>query len=320
MSSVAETSSLEIKDLNNFQDNSNLNNDNLLQNEEISSDPLNDKQFTEHLTNGQINPDLSNANSDSPDQANIDSNKTDQQKPSKPEYNNPKFETARMKEYLKKAVRATSQYNKLINQERKCERGICFDLQTYTNHYPLGLGAENRMLKRNLEMGRCGEKQDKYPIAVLPGHYQNKYRKYTSQELKYLPVNTVFFGPVIADTEKLPPLLTRLDEDSFSDDSDSDSSASTEHSCCCDEKSCKKLKLDVSNEENNCECISSDESVSDEEYDESPPKLINFSVNFQDRADALCDICKKNSLVKHDGTIDNLIHCSDCNLSFHPVC
>lgn len=304
MSSNLETSSKELDNLKEVLNDEELKNTN----------PLNNDQTIDNLTNGSTN-----VNNDSTDnQTNNDPNKQEQ-KSSKPEFNNPKFETTRMKDYLKRAVKATSQYNKLINQERKDERAICFDLQTYTLHYPLGLGADNRMLKRNLETGRCNEKQGKYPIAVLPGHYQNKYRKYTSQELKYLPVNTVYFGPVIADAEKLPPLLTRIDEDSFSD-SDSDSSASTEHSCCCDEQLCKRLKLDV-NSEDKCNC-QSDESESDEEeeYDESPPKLINFSTNFQNRADAVCDLCKKNSLIKQDGSIDNLIHCSDCNLSFHPVC
>ena len=241
--------------------------------------------------------------------------------------NNPKYETTRMKDYMKKAVKATSQYNKLINQERKDERKICLDLQTYTLHYPLGLGAENRMLKRNIENGKCNQK-NKYPIAVLPGHFQNQYRKYTSQELKYFPINTVIYGPVITDTDKLPPLLTRIEEDSFSD-SDSNS-VSTEHSCCCDEKSCKKLKLDNNNCENNQECncnhnelsssASDDDNNEEAEDDEQPPKLINVALHFQHRENAVCDQCKKNSIQKLDAPNEKLIHCTDCMLSFHPTC
>ena len=243
----------------------------------------------------------------------------------------PKYETIRMKDYMRRAVKATSQYNKLINQERKDERRICLDLQTYTLHYPLGLGAENRMLKRNVETGRCKEK-GKYPIAVLPGHYQDHYRHYTSQELNYFPINTVLYGPVITDTDKLPPILTRIEEDSFSE-SDSDSSTSTEHSCCCDEKSCKKLKLaNGCASERECDCLAEAELESSasssavpsenelEEDDEQPPKLINLSVHFQHRENAFCDLCKKKELTKVDGTAERLIHCTDCNLSYHPVC
>lgn len=243
----------------------------------------------------------------------------------------PKYATIRMKDYMRRAVKATSQYNKMINQERKDERRICLDLQTYTLHYPLGLGAENRMLKRNVENGRCSEK-GKYPIAVLPGHFQDQYRKYTSQELKYFPINTVIYGPVITDTDKLPPILTRIEEDSFTE-SDSESSTSTEHSCCCDEKSCKKLKLENGCAARlECDCMLRDvesESVSSsappsenelEEDDEQPPKLINLSVHFQHREHAFCDLCKKKDLTKVDGTNERLIHCTDCNLSYHPVC
>lgn len=246
---------------------------------------------------------------------------------------NKKYETIRMKDYMRRAVKATSQYNKMINQERKDERRICLDLQTYTLHYPLGLGAENRMLKRNVETGRCKEK-GKYPIAVLPGHYQDHYRQYTSQELKYFPLNTCIYGPVITDTDKLPPILTRIEEDSFSE-SDSDSTTSTEHSCCCDENRCKKLKLaNGCAMDRECDCMVSgpddDESeapsspaASENEADaddEQPPKLINLSAHFQHRENAFCELCKKKELTKVDGTNERLIHCTDCNLSYHPIC
>ena len=245
---------------------------------------------------------------------------------SKSDLNNPKFETSRMKDYLKKAKQATSQYNKMINQERNDERRICLDLQTYTLHYPLGLGADNRMLKKHIETGRCDE-ISKYPIAVLPGHYQNSYRKFSSEELKYLPINTVVYGPVITDTDKLPPLLTRIEEDSFSD-SDT-SSTSTEHSCCCDEKSCKRLKLAngcVADDDDSQKCSCLDElsssSLSDDderELDEQPPKLVNV-FHFAEKENAICDVCKKNGILKADGTADKLVHCSVCTLSFHQTC
>lgn len=307
------------------EDKNNSPSDNLSHNNEIvmnnlNNEPItNDQQSTNELNSVQnsVNyPDNNSVNATNE----INENKTANSPVRLEILKDPKYETTRMRDYMKKAVKATSQYNKLINQERKDERRICLDLQTYTLHYPLGLGSENRMLKRNLEMGKCNER-GKYPISILPGHYKDNYRKYTSQELKYFPINTVIYGPVITDTDKLPPILTRIEEDSFSD-SDSNSSTSTEHSCCCDEKSCKKLKLEnFQNGDCNCLDEKDDSSASsDAEDDEQPPKLVNLSFHFQQRDNAVCDVCKKNSLIKGDGTNEKLIHCTDCVLSFHPTC
>ena len=186
-----------------------------------------------------------------------------------------RLEGNKMKEHVKKAIKSVSDYNKQINQERKDERRFSLDLQTYTFHYPIGLGLENKMLQRNVESGRC-RRTGKYPVAVLPGHYQDWYRKYTSDELKYMPVNTVMYGPVISDPDMLPPVLSRFEEDSFSD-SDAESELSSDHSCCCDENRCKKLKLDQNGTQgttNKCDCnANSSSSSSDEEDDDKPPPL-----------------------------------------------
>jgi len=294
----------------------------LKETEKDTTFPLNEASSSKIVENEQTDQIVLNANEQqSTATTDLTSNNNEDNKQSKSEFNNPKFETVRMRDYLKRAKQATSQYNKMINQERKDERRYCFDLQTYTLHYPIGLGAENRMLKKNVENGRCSEK-NKYPIAVLPGHFQTNYRKYTSDELKYFPINTVIYGPVITDTDKLPPLLTRIEEDCFSDSDES--SLSTEHSCCCDEKTCKKLKLENScaSDPNKCNCIdeiSSSSSDDEQEIDEQPPKLVNV-YHFTQRENATCDVCKKGEQIRPDSTQEKLIHCSDCVLSFHPSC
>lgn len=206
-----------------------------------------------------------------------------------------RLEGNKMKEHVKKAIKAVSEYNKLINQERKDERRFSLDLQTYTFHYPIGLGIENKMLQRNVEAGRCG-RSTKYPVAVLPGHYQDWYRQYTSDELKYMPVNTVMYGPVISDPDMLPPVLSRFEEDSFSD-SDVESELSSDHSCCCDENRCKKLKLDHQNgaeatkATRKCDCnveSSSSSSEEEEEDDDKPPPLPILMKAYTDSNGGMC--------------------------------
>lgn len=189
-------------------------------------------------------------------------------------------EGAKLKDLLKKAVKSAGDYNRQINLERREERRFSLDLQTYTFHYPVGLGLENRTLQHNVQNGRYRQ-IGKYPVAMLPGHFQDWYRNYSPQELKYLPINTVLYGPVIGDPDMLPPLLSRFEEDSYSD-SDVESQLSSDHSCCCDESRCKKLKVDSAEGDDKCDCLlsghvsSSDADDSDEadsSDDDNPPPL-----------------------------------------------
>jgi hypothetical protein len=32
-----------------------------------------------------------------------------------------------------------------------------------------------------------------YPLALVPGQYQDSYIKYTAEELKYMPINTALY-------------------------------------------------------------------------------------------------------------------------------
>jgi hypothetical protein len=50
-------------------------------------------------------------------------------------------------------------------------------------------------------LGRCkrlpkeATKVGAYPVAVIPGQYQDYYKKYSSNELKYFPLNSAIYGP-----------------------------------------------------------------------------------------------------------------------------
>lgn len=133
---------------------------------------------------------------------------------------------------IRKAIKSATEYNQQINQERKDERMACMDLQTYTLHYPIGLGKENKQLIKNTQTGRARTRKGRYPIATMPGQYQDWYVKYTSQELKYFPLNTVLYGPIVTDPSELPPLLTSAEEGSPSDTDDSDSALSDDAASC----------------------------------------------------------------------------------------
>src|SRR5690349_419956 len=116
-----------------------------------------------------------------------------------------------MADAVKKAMKAVTEYNRQLNQERREERRVCIDLQSYIIHQPLGLGLTNKTLRRKRR--RVG----KYPIALYPNQYQDWYLNYSAEELKYFPLNTVLYGP-ISDANSLPPIL----QSSAASNSDSD--------------------------------------------------------------------------------------------------
>ena len=101
-------------------------------------------------------------------------------------YQTTTIEKNKLGEYIKKAIKSVTAYNQHLNQERREDRRVSMDLQTYTLHYPVGLGKDNKMLKKNIANGRC-RKIGKYPVAIIHGQYQDWYIPYNSQELKYFP-------------------------------------------------------------------------------------------------------------------------------------
>lgn len=237
---------------------------------------------------------------------------------------------SKMSEYMRKAVAAAVEYNQMINQERK-ERAVCMDLQTCTTHYPIGLGGENRQLQRNIKTGRVRGKIGKYPVALVSSQYQDWYVKYTSDELKYFPLNTVLFGPVSMDPAKAP--VARVTNganvcDSSCESEDSDGSG---HSCCSSD-------AEGHREDDDGDSDDSGDSSSSSSCDSSsnPSQTNGGSVGVgvggvgvgvgavvvngsAKKSTVTCKECKKSSRNKL-GRPEQLVRCSECGNSCHPGC
>jgi hypothetical protein len=199
-----------------------------------------------------------------------------------------------MADLLKKAMKSVAEYNRQLNQERKEDRKVCMDLQTYTVHYPVGLGKDNKGLRRRRRpIGR-------YPVALFGTQYQDWFMKYTPQELKYFPINTVIYGP-ISDANKLPPLLQS--SNASNSESDIDSNVSDGESSC----SCEPMAHEDIN----------DNDDSSESGDCSPPQLQRQT---KLKPNAICKVCKGNADKNKENKAEELLHCSDCDNSGHPSC
>ncbi|XP_023211120.1 PHD finger protein 10-like [Centruroides sculpturatus] len=214
------------------------------------------------------------------------------------EYAPPNVDKNKMSEFVKKAVHSAAEYNTHLNHERKEERKASFDLQTYTIHYP-----NNRITKLNKD----GPTMGLYPVALLPGQYQDYYRKYSSQELKYLPVNTVLYGP--------PQELGTVYVQPSSDGSQSDSEESSASEISCSSSQCTHGSGESSSGSEMTKSKSSTYSVSQKNI-LIPPTTYRQ----KHKPNAICKVCQGNSEVNKEGKSEELIHCSECNNSNHPSC
>lgn len=205
------------------------------------------------------------------------------------EYAASSSDKTKMIEIIKKAVHSAAEYNAHLNQERREERRTCFDLQTFTIHYPVG---PPKVIKDSTKPG-------KYPVALLPGQFQDYFKEYTPNELKYLPINSVLYGPIKE--------LNSIKATSDGSHSDSDDSSASEGSC----SSSQGTHDDSSSEseKNGKGRVKIEKSTTEPIY---KPKI---------KPNAVCKMCKSGSDCKaKNGKIEELVHCSECDNSGHPSC
>ncbi|CAF0775298.1 unnamed protein product [Didymodactylos carnosus] len=81
-------------------------------------------------------------------------------------------------------IRSAVEYNQQIQRERRKDRQACFDLQTMQIHFPA-----NKQFRLPQNLTHVGS----YPLPLVPGQYHDAFIKYTSDELKYMPINTALY-------------------------------------------------------------------------------------------------------------------------------
>ena len=244
-----------------------------------------------------------------------------------------------------KVMKSVCEYNRQLNQERKEDRRVCMDLQTYTIQYPVGLGRENkglrRWVKRRRRISPLWRGGRRYPVALLPTQYQDWFLHYSSNDLKYFPLNTVTYGSTVTEfvPDKSPPLFdvsNGNNSDSEMDGSDVLSDLDDDSSCSCGEEHCSPLKK---NGLHNSEAIAFDSNnTKPDDYNENscPPKLYSIStssslalanschlnksmpnltsINGSNAELGQCKVCKKDIFT------EEVLRCADCGIASHPPC
>ncbi|XP_058526360.1 PHD finger protein 10 isoform X5 [Ochotona princeps] len=119
--------------------------------------------------------------------------------------NTQKVEASKVPEYIKKAAKKAAEFNSNLNRERMEERRAYFDLQTHVIQVPQG---KYKVLPTDRT------KVSSYPVALIPGQFQEYYKRYSPDELRYLPLNTALYEP------PLDPELPALDSEGDSDEAE----------------------------------------------------------------------------------------------------
>uniref|UniRef100_A0A8C7DLA3 PHD finger protein 10 n=1 Tax=Oncorhynchus kisutch TaxID=8019 RepID=A0A8C7DLA3_ONCKI len=217
----------------------------------------------------------------------------------------PDYIFTHMPEYIKKAAKKAAEFNSNFNRERMEERRAYFDLQTHIIQVPQG-----RYKVLPPERTKTGP----YPVALIPGQFQDYYKRYSPNELRYLPLNTALFEP------PLDPELPALDSDGDSDDAD-------------ENKGEEGKKNSDSSSGNTSDGDSQDSGVQSKgkakDRTATPAKDATPRLNQHKSVpgykpkvipNAICGICQKGKESNKKGKPEALIHCSQCKNSGHPSC
>jgi hypothetical protein len=190
----------------------------------------------------------------------------------------------RVSKFRQDLLRSTVDYNTQLQRERLQDRKACFDLQTMQIHYPA-----NRQFRLPSHLTNIGS----YPLALLPGQYQDSYIKYKSDELKYMPINTALYyypKPLsLVHTERFSQ------QNASSDEEDESSSTS------------RPIPSNISTPQSPL-IVNGIGGVSRLSKPSTP-----ISVNSHSN---ICHMCKTTQ----DDTDEELVTCTNCHHHFHPVC
>ncbi|XGW06321.1 hypothetical protein V3C99_016545 [Haemonchus contortus] len=96
-----------------------------------------------------------------------------------------KNDSKKMAELREKAIKSAAEFNRELQSAKKSERQHYWDVQT-----SIIQSATNKWKKVPAKY----TKPDPYPVALIHGQYQNYYRKFTSAELRRLPLGSVLDG------------------------------------------------------------------------------------------------------------------------------
>nr|XP_020736278.1 PHD finger protein 10 isoform X1 [Odocoileus virginianus texanus] len=226
--------------------------------------------------------------------------------------NTQKVEASKVPEYIKKAAKKAAEFNSNLNRERMEERRAYFDLQTHVIQVPQG---KYKVLPTERT------KVSSYPVALIPGQFQEYYKRYSPDELRYLPLNTALYEP------PLDPELPALESDGDSDDAEDGRGDEKRKNKGTSDSSSGNVSEGEGLPEGQEEPLQGRQRSRDKaappRKDASKRSVLSKSVpGYKPKVipNALCGICLKGKESNKRGKAEPLVHCSQCDNSGHPSC
>ncbi|XP_062507602.1 PHD finger protein 10-like [Corticium candelabrum] len=105
-------------------------------------------------------------------------------------------DSVKVQQAWKRAHRQVAEFNAKLNRERKDQRRCFYDVQTNIVQHP-----QNKVESQQLETIKVGL----YPVALIPGQFQDYYVRYTPQQLAMFPLKT----PTAPPPTFLVPTISR---------------------------------------------------------------------------------------------------------------
>ncbi|XP_069686855.1 serine-rich adhesin for platelets-like isoform X2 [Periplaneta americana] len=214
-------------------------------------------------------------------------------------------------DYKDKAVRSAATWNSTFNRARRDERRCCFDLQSFTIHYP-----RNKIVK---SLPKDPIKLGHYPLSLIPGQYTDFYKSYTPTELRYFPLNTVLYGPMKPNERHDPGAISDGSQSDSDDTSSSDDSSSTSSEETQDTEETGSTNGDV-DPENSQDQANQESGEKEGDKDQTSSVKVKDEKKDKDREGAICKVCSGDHSKNKDGQAEVLIHCAQCTSSGHPSC
>ncbi|XP_067011793.2 serine-rich adhesin for platelets [Anabrus simplex] len=205
-------------------------------------------------------------------------------------------------DYKEKAISSAASWNAKFNKARKDGRRACFDLQSFTIHYPRT--RTEKMAAKDLP------KVGQYPIALIPGQFTDFYKSYTPTELRYFPLNTVLYGPMKPNErqEATGSDGSQSDSDESSSSDDSSSSSSSDGT--------QDTEETASTNGDGDQDVGPENGVADKEG----PEKAKDKAGVKERDGAVCKVCSGDKGKNKEGRPEVLIHCATCTSSGHVSC
>jgi len=232
---------------------------------------------------------------------------------------NTAVEKAHVPQLMKRAMKQAASFNSHLNRQRREEFAYYYDMHTQVLQYPA-----NKVRKLHPSY----TKPSLYPCALIPGQFQEYCKKYSKDELMYLPVQTALYGPpppcpkanhLFSDSDSETESVISVTTTSSSTTSSlqnknsqslqtfevkPDSSSSSIDSAYVSKATENGIKLESSNHTNHHSGTTASEKTSQEKESEKP----------------VCGICQNDETCNKNGKREEMIKCTQCDNHGHPSC